>query len=536
MMMFRYFVLTTSILLVALIDLTAQRTEPARAANTVQSLGELPVSFVPNRGQVADTRGERRPDVLYTASSQNTHVFVRANTISYVFHARTFPDAIDSDHRHHDDEESSIVDSYRMDIELVGARTNVDVVEENIGQGVRHYYLAQCPDGILNVPSFAQVTLKNVYAKVDMVLRGSERGMKCEFIVHPGGNPSDIVMRYVGASKVMLTDDGGVSAATPLGDLYESAPVSFQDVRGAHRDVASAFHLVGDQLSFDIGPYDHSHVLVIDPVRRWSTYYGGPSNELLNGGDPTEVDREGNAIVTGYVNANNFPVTTGAHQTTNGGGDDAFVVKLNGNGALQWATYYGGTSGEISHGVVCDTSRNVFIAGHTNSSNFPTQNAAQSVYGGSRDAFVVKFSKLGVRQWATFYGGNQFDDGYGFASDSAGNVALLVTAVSSGLQTTGMVPIATHPVDANGNQDILIAKFSPSGTLLWATYFGGNDIDYGYAAGTDTSEAIIVTGWTYSTNLPLTSATQSTYGGNGDVVVARFSKDGARIWSTYYGG
>lgn len=535
--MHRNLALIVSILLVGTVDLAAQRSERPVAVNAVQSLGDLAVAFVPNRGQVADTRGDRRSDILYTASSRNTQVFIRANAISYVFQRRIDPDSIRSDHaRHAADHEANDVEYYRMDIELVGAREYVDVVEEQVGHGVRHYYLAHCPDGVLGVPSFGRITLKSVYPMIDMVLRGSEQGMKCEFIVHPGGRPSDIVMKYVAASKVTLTDDGGVSASTPLGELYESAPVSFQDAHGSHREIASAFHLDGDRVSFDVGEFDRGQVLVIDPIRRWATYYGGQNNEVLVGGDPTEVDRDGNVIVAGYANANTFPATTGAHQATSGGSDDAFVLKLNGNGALQWATYYGGSSGEMAHGVVCDTSLNVFIAGHTTSNNFPTQNPAQSTFGGNRDAFVVKFSRLGVRQWATFYGGGQFDDGYGFAADSAGNVAVLITAVSAGLQTTGMVPIATHPPTANGVEDILIAKFSSSGSLLWATYFGGNDTDYAYAVATDTSEAIVITGWTYSTNLPLTNAAQSTYGGNGDIVVARFDKDGLRIWSTYYGG
>src|SRR5688572_20498911 len=88
MMMFRYLAITTSILLVVLLDVSAQHVDPARAASAMRSIGDLPVSFVPNRGQVIDTRGDTRPDILYTASSLGTEVFVRSSVVSYVFQRR----------------------------------------------------------------------------------------------------------------------------------------------------------------------------------------------------------------------------------------------------------------------------------------------------------------------------------------------------------------------------------------------------------------------------------------------------------------
>jgi hypothetical protein len=507
-------------------------------------LGNSSVVFIPNRGQVADVDGRLRPDVLFTADARNAHVFVRAGAISYVFDRLELTEAsLDyQGPRHEHGEEGPeeapvrLVEQYRMDLELIGAREHVETVVADQAPGVRNYYLAQCPDGVRNVPAFQHVTLKEVYPHIDMVLRGTEDGMKVDFVVRPGGRPSDIRLRYAGASDVTLNDDGSVTARTPLGELVESAPVSMQMVGSAQHDVVTRFRLDGDVLTFDVEHYDAARTLTIDPVRRWSTYYGGTNSELLLGGDPTEVDRGGNAIVTGYVNGNNFPTTTGAHQTTYGGSEDAFVVKINGNGVLQWATYYGGSQQDLAHGVVSDTNLNVIIAGHTFSNNFPvTSGAHRTTFGGVRDAFIVKFDKDGVRQWATYYGGSAFDDGYGFAADSTGAVALLVTTQNAGLQTTNMVPRPTNTVTIEP-YDVLIAKFSSAGVQQWATYFGGQGTDYGYAVGTDTAQSIILSGWTYSNNLPMTNAAQSTLGGSADAFVAKYNKDGTRLWSTYYGG
>jgi hypothetical protein len=537
-MTLRYALLIAPILFAGGKSLHAQMTDRVRSTHLEPGSGA--VALTPNRGQVVDTRGDRRPDVLYAADAAGTKVFVGPNVISYVFgrYVRS-SDRSEASHEAHDasgETSLTLAEQYRMDLELVGARERADVLEEDPAEGVRNYYLAHCPDGILGVPSFHTVTFRDVYPKIDMVLHGTADGMKVDFVVRPGGSVADIRLRYVDASAVRFGDDGSIEATTPLGELVEAAPISLQTVDGTRRPIATRFRLDENVVTFDVEGFNAGETLVIDPIRRWSTYYGGTNSELLLGGDPTEVDRAGNAIITGYVNGTAFPATTGAHQVISGGSDDGFVVKLDGKGVLQWATYYGGSNQELPHGVVTDTSLNVFIAGHSLSNNFPTTAGAfQTTYSGNRDAFVVKFDALGTRQWATYYGGTAFDDGYGFAADSTGSVALLVTTSSANLQTSGMV---ARPANMQLTEpfDIIIAKFSPTGARLWATYFGGNNTDYGYAVGTDTSQSIIVSGWTYSANLPLTNPAQSTVGGGADVFVAKFDKDGARLWSTYYGG
>ncbi|MBC8145530.1 MAG: hypothetical protein H7X80_08080, partial [bacterium] len=184
---------------------------------------------------------------------------------------------------------------------------------------MRHFYFAHCPQGVVDVPSFGRITLRDVYPNIDMVLSGSESGMKCDFNVRPGGNPSDIRMRYVGSSP-QLDDAGGVRASTPLGSIVESAPFTYQSDGTTDREVASRFIRDGDVISFAIASYDPTKVLVIDPVRRWSTFYGAHDDERLVGGDPTEVDRAGNVIITGDVNGTAFPVSNGATQSQSNGG------------------------------------------------------------------------------------------------------------------------------------------------------------------------------------------------------------------------
>ncbi len=501
-----------------------------------------PILFTENRGQLVDTRGQLRPDLLYKAESGGVELYLSATSLSYVF------TSVDGDLGRFQSEVERLgqekatpipVRTYRMDVELIGARSAPEIVpEEGIGF-YDNFYLAHCPQGVTHVPSYRKLLYRDVYPGIDMVLAAREHGVKCDFIVRPGGRVSDIRLRYVAAERLEVTGSGSLLATTPLGTVEEDAPLVYQ-ADDAAATVPARYRIDGDVVSFDVGPHDRSRTLVIDPTRQWATFYGGGGTEKLSGGDPSEVDRSGNVLIAGYATSNPFPTSTGAAQRTFGGGGsfgDAFVVKFDGQGNRLWATYYGGTSDEIAHGVATDRNRNVFIAGHT-ANGFPVYptSAYQSTFGGgTRDAFIVKFDSTGARLWASYYGGNQFDDGYGFAADSSGDVAMLITTMSSGLGTSGTFQSSKQ--NGTNNNDALVAKFSSSGSLLWASYYGGGNDDYGYAAASDTNDNIYITGWTNSSNFPVsTNAAQGTLGGSYDAFLVKLNSSGSRQWATFYGG
>jgi hypothetical protein len=122
----------------------------------------------------------------------------------------------------------------------------------------------------------------------------------------------------------------------------------------------------------------------------YSTYIGGSG---FDGGYGIAVDGSGNAYVTGYTNSNNYDVTVGAFQTTNGGGNDVFVTKLNASGSgLVYSTYIGGSGDDYGYGIAIDGSGNAYVTGYTNSNNYDvTVGAFQTTYGGGNyDVFVTK--------------------------------------------------------------------------------------------------------------------------------------------------
>jgi Beta-propeller repeat len=150
----------------------------------------------------------------------------------------------------------------------------------------------------------------------------------------------------------------------------------------------------------------------------YSTYLGG---NLSDYGFAIAVDSAGRASVTGLANSHNFPTTVGAPQSTIGGGGDAFVTTLvPGGGSLVFSTYLGGKINDQGYGIAVDSSRNIYVAGETASSNFPLVNPLQEVFGGSEDAFVAKLNPFtSALVYSTYLGGSASDYGFGVAVDSA---------------------------------------------------------------------------------------------------------------------
>jgi len=482
-----------------------------------QWLGKNGVSFTENKGQIMDTRGQARPDVLYYAEANGVKLYFRSNAISYVF-----PKVEERAG------ETVTTGLYRMDLELVGANPNTKVVSENQVEGLSNFYQANASNGVLGVKSYSKITYKNVYNNIDLVFYTVEGGaVKYDFVVMPGGNPNDIRLRHVDAGKVTLNPNGTLEAVNPMGRLLEEAPFTFQvDAKNARSktEIASRYVYNNGVLSFNVGDYDKSRTLVIDPLtRQWATFYGAPGLDRAFG---VTTDGSGNVTITGITQNNGFPVSTGAFQTTFAGVQDAFVVQFDATGQRKWATFYGGASIDEAYGVRADGSGNVVVCGYTASNDFPVS-ANGGTNSGGGDVFVLKFSSAGVRSWGVLFGGNSTDRAFALDVDDAGNIAV------AGVTSSSNFPV-TIAGTLSGVRDAFVARLTPTGTRQWATFYGGAAEDQANGVAINKSSgAITVVGQTTSTNLP--GATGAN-GGLNDAFTAGFSSAGARTWAAYFGG
>jgi hypothetical protein len=356
-------------------------------------------------------------------------------------------------------------------------------------------------------------------------------------VIAPGADPKAIRLAFQGARKISLSSAGDLVLDTKEGKIQLKQLRVYQKVNGEEKKIAARYVLKGKRrVAFEVAEYDRRQPLVIDPVLSYSTYLGGSGRE---DGAHITVDSSGNAYVVGDSFDTNFPTTSGAFQTTFGGGyTNAFVTKLNPTGsALAYSTYLG-TSENYGYGIAVDASGNAYVAGLTSSTNFPTTlGTFQTTNGGGRDAFVTKLNPAGsALVYSTYLGGSLQDYGYNIGVDASGNAYVAGSTSSTNFPTT---PGAFQTTDGGGN-DAYVTKLNPTGSaLVYSTYLGGNSYDDGTGIGVDASGNAYVAGSTSSTNFPTTPGTfQTTYGGGSyDVYVAKLNPAGSALtYSTYLGG
>lgn len=149
-----------------------------------------------------------------------------------------------------------------------------------------------------------------------------------------------------------------------------------------------------------------------------STYLGGGGTEV---GRAVDLDGAGNIYVTGPTGAFDFPAVNAFQPAHGGGPEDGFIAKFNPQASAPlYSTYIGGAGEDVSHGIAVDAAGNANVAGYTTSTNLPLRNALQSVPGGGEDAFVAKLDPTGALVYSTYLGGSSDDRGFDIAVDRAG--------------------------------------------------------------------------------------------------------------------
>lgn len=275
-------------------------------------------------------------------------------------------------------------------------------------------------------------------------------------------------------------------------------------------------------------------------TRQWGTYYGGTFQDYATG---IAVDKDFNVFITGVGASTNDTslASSGAYQTTPAA---TFIAKFNPSGYRLWGTYYGGPGDNFANAIACDTTGDVYIGGNTvNQPQLATSGAHQSSYGGSTmDGFLAKFSSSGQRIWGTMYGGNGTDVIRAIACDRYNNVYIGgLTASTNAIATSGVY----QPSNMGGLSDGFLVKFNATtGQRIWGTYYGGTRMDILNSIYAGPERKIYIGGTTNSANMATPGNYQTTYGGEnisftgseGDGFLAKFSFDGKREWSTYYGG
>jgi len=260
----------------------------------------------------------------------------------------------------------------------------------------------------------------------------------------------------------------------------------------------------------------------------YSTYLGGTGDDEGKG---IVVDSSSNAYVAGLTSSTNFPRAS-ALQAANGGGNDAFVTKINAAGsALVFSTYLGGSGADVANSIALDSTNNVYVVGSTTSTNFPTQNAYQlscsSCSAGITDAFVTKINSSGSSlAYSTFLGGSASDQANSVTVDAANNAFVV------GQTSSTNFPAANSNYEfqssckscATGGHDVFITEFDQAGDApIFSSYIGGSTTQAALGVALNSFGQTILTGNTQSTDFPTTSgAEQATLKGGQDAFITAY--------------
>ncbi len=486
--------------------------------------------FVENVGQVRDDHGTIRADVLATMQLGNVRLFVRRTGLSYVFSEDVHEHRVDEE-SHRDCErrlQAPNRRSYRMDVEFIDSFSRMEFIGKDEAVHVVRF---ATPSGLRQAQVWESILLRNIYPNIDMVMRVTDSGLKYDIVVHPGGDVRAVRLNYLGASSI-IRSDGSMSVQTPLGAITERRPVTYAvDSDGKRTSISSAYNIDGSLLTFAVGDHSNERALVIDPFVEWATYLGGTGDEYGNG---VSFDGTGNVIVAGWTRSMDFPSSPGVIQENYGGLTDVFVSKFSPTGQRLWTTYLGGPANDAALAVAANDQDMIAVTGFTESDFFfVTPGAMQEKRNGSSDGFVTVLHPDGTVNWSTYFGGSLVDEGHGVTFDASGSVVLTGRTTSVDFP----ISFGAFQQIKSGGLDAFVMKFRSDGVRLWGTFFGGVDEDWGHAVAVDPSGNVVISGHTLSGNFPVTSdAWQPVYRGLRDGFVAKFSPTGVRVYATFIGG
>jgi hypothetical protein len=267
----------------------------------------------------------------------------------------------------------------------------------------------------------------------------------------------------------------------------------------------------------------------------FSTYWGGGGHDSATS---IALDPAGQSYIGGETESSNFP-TRVPFQSSYRGNKDGFLFKINVLGNVSFSTYVGGSGEDRLTAVAVSPAFTPYAAGCTASANFPTRNPQQAARSGGQDAFVLRFDGDAAHLiYSTYLGGRGGSLGrpecaYALTTDAFSNAYIAGTTSS----TNFPIISAFQSSRGGGTSDGFVAKLSSDGFRLYSSYLGGRGIDVATSIAIDSTRQAYVGGYTSSSNFPVAAATQSSIGGAYDAFIAKISVAGSSLpVSTYYGG
>ncbi len=496
--------------------------------------GQLPLIFETNDGQ-------SDPDVKFLARGIGYGLFLTADeAVLELRHSGAS--------NRHVTKTSSVV---RMKLAGANPYPRISGLERLPGRS--NYFIGNDPaKWHRNVSQFGRVRYSEVYPGIDLVYYGNQGRLEYDFEIAAGANPEAVALTFEGTDRVQLDSAGDAMLQTAGGNVQLNAPRVYQTTGETKRSVDARFVLLAEnKIGFEIGRYDRTRPLVIDPVLSYSTFLGGSGDET----SPTiAVDSGNNFYVTGSTTSPNFPTQTplAPNGAALNGPQDVFVTKFSPSGAapLLFSTYLGGSGSDSSAGIAVDAGFNMYVTGTTDSPDFPTMNGFQSTpLSGGKHVFVTAIKSDGSGLlYSTYLSGNGTDIATGVAIDNRANAYVSGTTTSTNAASGFPATAGAFQTSSKAANQFFFSKINTlaSGTasLVYSTYVGGSTpaggVTQGGGIAVDSNAKVYITGGTDFIDMLVLNANQGSLAGGKDAFVGKFDpaapSGSQELYLTYLGG
>jgi hypothetical protein len=389
---------------------------------------------------------------------------------------------------------------------------NPQAVLSRTGQlpGHSNYFIGNDPHKWhRNIPQFSGVRYQNIYPGIDLVFYGNGGQLEYDFQVAPGADASRAQMEFDGATGLKLSHGDLILNPSSDGRVLFHAPHIYQRIGDREQSVSGGFALLGgNRAGFEIGPYDHSRELIIDPVPEIESYFGGSGSDTF---PSIAVDPSGTFLYLAGTTTSpqsSFTSATTTTQTsipstltiTPTGPTHVFVAKIlpSQPPAVEYETFLGGSDTDTATGVAVDGAGDAYLVGNTTSPDFPTtpttayQNAPETktvtCTGTCSSIFVsvIDPQGTGFLNYSSYISGDGNDVSSGMAIDANGDVFITGTTTSNDTPSiTDAFPATEAPPAAQtGFQIFPLAslqffvtkvntQIAGTASIAYSTYFGG---------------------------------------------------------------
>ncbi len=537
------------------------------------------IEFIPNQGQFYDFDGKTHPEILYKLESPGCNIYFKADGLMYQFYK--FEEKSESEYTKEEKEAkehgnygfiSKKVFYYQMNVNFINSSSEVSFETGKETEMVRNYYLAHCPDGILNVKATDEITYKEIYPNIDLRFYSLDGKLKYDYILHPGADVKMIKTQYEGFDEMDLNKEGYIEIKNPLTTITDAKPIAFTETQ-SDIPVNFNFDKKNNTIQFDLEIDEITETIIIDPSIVWGTLFGGSQSATWT---RPVFDNNDNMYNSGYTYETTFPVlNAGSGQyfdDTKDGITDLVIMRFNADHSLAWCTYYGGESGDYLAGstdygkaIAINSNNEIYIAGNVQSgtTTFPTFNPGGGVWFQNQTkihgetAFILKFNENGVRLWASMFqheGAATVSEGIRINGIVCDDTRLYITGQLYNWNGNG-IPLRTLGGAYNnstfvGSQDVFVGRFDTGDALEWCTYLNGaNPANASFAQGCDLHVDSQNNLWFvgretngaggpghHLLNPGGGAYYQAANAGNQDLIFTKFNSSMSIVWSTYYGG